>query len=69
MYALLYFKWNQQECTVEHRELCAMLCGNLEGSLERMDTRICMAEALSCSPETITVLFVNWLYSNTKLKV
>ena len=41
-----------------------------EGSLRgRMDTYICMAESLHCSPETITTLFVNWLYSNTKQKV
>ena len=33
-----------------------------------MDTCICMAESLRCLPETITTLFVNWLYHNTKLK-
>ena len=31
----------------------------------RMDTCICMAESLPCSPETIT-LFVNWLWSEVK---
>ena len=30
------------------------------------DPRICMAKSLCSSPETITTLFVNWLYSNTK---
>ena len=30
-----------------------------------MDTCICMAESLQCSPETITT---NWLYPNTKKK-
>ena len=34
----------------------------------RVDTCICMAESLCCSLETITTLFVNWLYSNIKLK-
>ena len=34
----------------------------------RMDTCICMAESLWCSTETITALFVNWLYSNTNKK-
>ena len=34
----------------------------------RVDTCICMAESLCCSLETITTLFVNWLYPNTKLK-
>ena len=28
----------------------------------RMDTCICMAESLPCSPETITTLFVNWRF-------
>ena len=34
-----------------------------------MDTYICIAESLRCSAETITILFVNRLYSNTKYKV
>ena len=34
-----------------------------------MGTCICMAESLRCKPETVTTLFVNWLYLNTKLKV
>ena len=34
-----------------------------------MDTNICMAESLHCSPETSTTLLVIWLYPNTKLKV
>ena len=33
-----------------------------------MDTCVCMAESLCCSFETITALFVNQLYPNTKLK-
>ena len=38
-----------------------MLCGSLdvEGVWGRMDTCMCMAESLLCSPETITMLFVN----------
>ena len=31
----------------------------------RMDTCVCMAESLCCSPETITAWFVNQLYPNT----
>ena len=59
---------NQQGPTVQHRKLCSMLCGDLEGRgvWARMDTDICMAESLCCSPETITTLFVNWLYPSTK---
>ena len=37
----------------------------MEGSLERMDPCIYMAEALGCSPETNNI--VNWMYSyNTR---
>ena len=32
----------------------------------RMDTCIRMTESPGCSPETITTLFANWLYFNTK---
>ena len=40
-----------------------MLCGSLDvrGVWGRMDTCIWMAESLHCSPETITILFVNRL--------
>ena len=41
-------------------ELCSMLCGSLDGRevWGRMDTGICMAESLPCSPETITTLLI-----------
>ena len=60
MYALLYFKGP----TVQHKELCLMLCGNLEGRglWGRMDTRICTAESFCCSPETITTLSISCAY-------
>ena len=53
---------NQQGPTVEHRELCSMLCGSLDGRevWERMDTYIRMAESLRCSPETITTLLIGF---------
>ena len=59
---------SQQDPTVEHRELCSVLGGRLEGRgvWGRIDTCICLAESLCCSPETITALFVNRLYPNTK---
>ena len=46
---------HQQGPAVEHRELCSVLCGSLDGRgvWRRMDTCICMAESLCCSPETI----------------
>ena len=37
----------------------------LEGSLEKMDACVCVAESLNCSPATMT-WFVNWLYPDTK---
>ena len=59
---------NQQGPTVQHRELCSMLWGSLDGRgvWGRMDMCICIAESLHCSAETITMFFVNWLYPNTK---
>ena len=54
---------NQQGHTVQHLELCSVLCGNLDGRrvLGRMDTCISVAESPYCSPKTITTLFPNWL--------
>ena len=48
--------------TVEHRELCSMLCGSLNRRRVwgRLDTCVCMAESLYCSPETITTLLINY---------
>ena len=53
---------NQQGPTVFHRELCSMLCGSLDGRgvWWRMDTCICLAESLCCSPETITKLLIGY---------
>ena len=57
----IFYKCTDKEPTVEHMELCPVSCGrtNGGGSLRRMDTRVCRAESLCCSPETITVLL--WL--------
>ena len=51
---------HQQGTAVEHRELCSMLRGSLDGrgARERMDTCVCMAESLCCPPETITTLLI-----------
>ena len=42
--------------------LCSMLCGSLDGRgvWGRMDTSVCMAESLCCSPETITTLLTGY---------
>ena len=51
-------------------ELCSMLCGSLDGRgvWERMDACLCLPESLHCLPESITTLFVKWLFPNTKFK-
>ena len=43
-------------------ELCPMLCGSLDGRgvWGRMDTCVCTAESLHCSPETITTLLIGY---------
>ena len=67
---LLYNTWNSIQCYVP--------AWMGEGVWGRMDTRICMAESLCCSPETTTALLIQWItmlihwtYSKTnqKLKV
>ena len=57
------FKMDNQQCpSVQHMELCSMLCGSLDGKREwvRMDTYICMAESLCCPPETITPQLIGY---------
>ena len=41
-------------------ELCSMICGSLDERevWGRLETCICMAEFLHCSPETITALLI-----------
>ena len=58
----------QQGPTGEHRELCSILCGSLggRGVWRRMDSWICWLSR--CSPETVTIVFVSWLYAKTKEK-
>ena len=47
---------NQQGPIAQHRELCSMSCGSLDGKAVwgKMDTCVYMAESLCCPPETIT---------------
>ena len=51
---------NQQGPTAQHRELCSVLCGSLDGRRvwRSMDTCVCLAESLHCSPEIITALLI-----------
>ena len=62
---------HQQGPTVQHREPSSMLYGSLDGrkTWGRMDTCICMAQSLHCSPETVITLFVNRLAVQFSLSV
>ena len=53
---------NQEGPPMWYMELCSMLCGSLDGRgiWRRMDTCICMAESLHCSPETIIILLIGY---------
>ena len=56
------FKMDSREGpTMEHEETCSMLCGRLDGRRVwgRMDTCICTAEFLRCSPETVRTLLID----------
>ena len=46
---------SQQGPTVQHMELCSMLCGSLagRGAWGTMDSCVRMAESLCCAPESI----------------
>ena len=54
---------NQQGLTVQHRELSSVSCDCLDGVgvWGRMDTWVCMAESLCCSPETIKTLLIDYI--------
>ena len=60
---------DQQEPAVQHRELCPMLCGSLDGRgvWGRMDSGTCIAESLHCSPETITILLIGYTPIQNKM--
>ena len=62
---------NQQGPTIQHRELCSRSCGSLDGRgvSGRMEACMCTADALCCSPETITTLLISYTAAqNKKLK-
>ena len=58
---LLYLKWiTNKDLRYSYRELCSMLCSNMDerGIWGRMNTCMSVAESLHCSPETITTLLI-----------
>ena len=68
MYTLLDSKW----ITSKHMELYSVLCGSLDGTgvRGRMDTCLCMAESLCCSPESTTTSLISYTpIQNKKFKV
>ena len=61
-YHTVIFKMdNQKGPTVQHIELCSILCNNLNGKIswKRIDTCIWITESLCYIPETITTLLIN----------
>ena len=54
---------NQQGPGVQHMKLCSVLCGDLDGKRAwgRVDAYIFMAEALCCSPGSITALLIGYM--------
>jgi len=61
---------NQQGPSVQHRELCSVLCTSLDGKgvFGRMDACVCIAESLSCSPDIILSISSTQI-QNKKFKV
>ena len=53
---------SQQGPTIEHMELCSLLCNNLDGRgvWGRMDICICIAESSWCSHETIKTVLIGY---------
>ena len=53
---------SQQGPAGQHRGLCSMTCGSLDGRgvWGTSDTCVCMAESLCCPPEIITTMFISY---------
>ena len=66
IYTLLYLKW------ITSRDLLYSTWNSLDGRgvWGRIDTCICVAESLCCSPETTTTLLIGYIpIQNKKFKV
>ena len=71
MYTLLCLKWrtNQDLLCIKGTLLNVSGQPGWEGSLGSMDTCICVAQTLHCSPETITILLIDYTpIQNKKVK-
>ena len=62
VYTAIFKIHNQQGPTIEPRELCSIFCNNLNRKRirKRIDTYMCIAESLCCTPETSTPLLINY---------
>ena len=62
MYTLLYLKWipTRTYCLAQGTLFNVMCQPGWEGVWGRMDTCICIAESLCCSPKTTTTLFIGY---------
>ena len=62
MYTLLYLKWvtNKDLLYSTWNSAQYYVAAGWEGVWGRMETCICMAESLCCSPETITILLISY---------
>ena len=63
MYTLLFLKWKLTKpyCTAHRKSAQCYVVAWVRGEFGGE----CMAEYLHCSPETVTVLLVIWVYPNT----
>ena len=67
VYILLYLKWMTDK-DLPHSTWNSAQC--YVAAWMGIDTRICIAESLCCSPETTTTLLIGYaLIQNTKFKV
>ena len=64
----VFNKENQQGPGVQHRELCSVSRGSLDGRgvWGRRDPCTCVAESLQCPPETIITLFIGYMLIRSK---
>ena len=69
MYTLLHLKWiTNKDLLYSTWNSAQRLCASLDrrGVWGRMDTRICMAESLHCSPEITTTWLIRYILTQNK---
>ena len=71
MYTMLYLKWitNRVQLYSTGTLHNIMWQPGWEGSWEKMNTHICMAESLRCPPEIFTTLLISYIPIQNKKKV